>query len=277
MSRSGLALARQLIARGGDDFLVTGQALDSFGFDARAKSGLAVQQRVAGFEVTASAESGAARLWDRDTLLALRRGWREHGYDALSLSASRSLGPFFMSARATRLAERETVLGALFDGALAANGTHSWFADLEAQWTPAAHWSLSAAWRQGWTRLGAGGVRPTADHLRSTAWSFDATRWSLLCPDDRLSLRIAQPLRVSHGGLDLKLPVSYDYASLQTGFATERLNLAPTGRERDIEAAYARPLWGGQLSANAYWRHEPGNFAAAPEDLGAAIRFSFGI
>ena len=102
-------------------------------------------------------------------------------------------------------------------------------------------------------------------------------RNALFDPSDRLSIRIAQPLRVSRGGFDLTLPTRYDYATEQAGFSTTRLNLAPTGRERDIEAAYSRPLWGGRLSANSYWRHQPGNFATAPNDLGAAIRFSFGL
>jgi len=277
ISRSGLALASELDRRGGGDFLVGGSALDSFGFDTRAKSGMAVRQQLGGFGVTASAETGVARLWENGLFSELRRGYREHGYSALSLGTSRAFGPVFLSARATNLVERDTILGARFDGLFGSGGARSWFADLEAHWVPSQSWALTAAWRQGWTRLGAGGIRQNADHLQTSAWSFDATRNALFDPSDRLSLRIAQPLRVSRGGFDLTLPTRYDYATEQAGFSTTRLNLAPTGRERDIEAAYSRPLWGGRLSANGYWRHQPGNFATAPEDIGAAIRFSFGL
>ena len=136
---------------------------------------------------------------------------------------------------------------------------------------------MTAGWRQGWTRLAAGGLRPNTDYLRTSAWSFDAVRAGLFNREDHLSMRVAQPLRVSHGGFDLSLPTRYDYKTEIAGFSPMRLNLAPTGRERDFEIAYARPLWGGWISANTYVRRQPGNFANSPDDLGAAIRFSFGL
>ena len=278
ISRSGLALASELDDHGGSDFLVGGAALDSFGFDTRAKAGLAMRQQFGPIGLTASAETGMARLWENGRFSELRRGYREHGYSAWSLGASTAFRSLTLSARATNLVERDTVLGARFDGAFGTGGgAGTWFADLQARWTPSQSWALSAAWRQGWTRIGAGGLRPNADHLRTMAWSFDATRNVLFNRNDRLSVRIAQPLRVSRGGFDLNLPTSYDYATSSAGFSTTLLSLAPTGRERDVEAVYSRPLWGGQVSANTFWRRQPGNFAGAPDDLGAAIRFSFGL
>lgn len=277
ISRSGLALANQLGGRGGDAFLVGASALDSFGFETRAKSGLALRQQVAGISLTASAETGAAQLWENRDYGELRRGYREHGYSVLSLGAARQFGTLGLSARATHLIENETVLGARFDALFGTAGARTWFADTALNWTPDRRWSFALAWRQGWTRLAPGGVRQKSDHLQTTAWSLDASRAALFGSNDRLSLRIAEPLRVTRGGLNLNLPTSYDYATREAGFTASRLNLTPAGRERDVEAVYSRPLWGGQLSANAYWRHEPGNFAQAPEDLGAAIRFSFGL
>ena len=277
ISRSGLALANQLNGRGGDPFLVGASAVDSVGFDTRARSGLAIQQQLGGIALTASAENGAARLWDGGSSATFRRGYRDHDYDSLSLGAQTRLGTLTLSARATNLIERETVLGGRFDALIGAKGARSWFADLEARWVPLRNWSLASAWRQGWTRLSAGGARQSTDHLHTTAWSFDLSRHAILGRDDRFSLRVAQPLRVGSGGFDLTLPTSYDYFSRQAGFAVTRLNLSPTGRERDIEAVYTRPLWRGQVSANAFWRHEPGNQVNAPEDLGAAIRFTLGL
>ena len=277
ISRSGLALASQLDARGSGDFLVGGSALDSFGFDARPKSGLAMRQDIGGVGFTASAETGEVRLWENGLFSEMRRGYSEHGYGVLSLGATKELGPLRLSARATNLVERETILGARFDGAFGKSGARSWFADLEGRWVPSRSWTVTAAWRQGWTKLAAGGLRPNTDHLRTSAWSFDAARTGLFGRDDRLSMRVAQPLRVSRGGFDLTLPTRYDYKTETAGFSPMRLNLAPTGRERDFEFAYARPLWGGQISANTYVRRQPGNFVNSPDDLGAAIRFSFGL
>jgi hypothetical protein len=57
------------------------------------------------------------------------------------------------------------------------------------------------------------------------------------------------------------------------------MNLAPTGREIDLEAAYGIGLLGGagHLSGNAFARRHPGNVAATDADLGAAIRFTLGF
>jgi hypothetical protein len=277
ISQSGLALASQLNRRNGDSFLVGSSAIDGFGFDTRAKSGLAVRQRFAGIALTASAEAGAARLWALRDDTGPRSGYRLHGYSALSLGASKMFGAFGLSARATSLMEEETVLGARFDPLFGTGGASSWFADLEARWKPAEKWDFAFAWRQGWTRIGAGGIRQNADHLQTRAWSFDATRSAVFDRKDRMSIRVAQPLRVARGGFDLTVPTSYDYETGQAAFTATRLNLAPTGRERDLEAVYSRTMLGGQVSLNSFWRHQPGNFANAPEDLGAAIRFTFGL
>ncbi|MFX8160701.1 hypothetical protein ABTL01_20275, partial [Acinetobacter baumannii] len=83
------------------------------------------------------------------------------------------------------------------------------------------------------------------------------------------SVRVAQPFRVSHGGIDLDLPTSYDYwAARADGFTTQRLNLAPTGRELDIEMAYSRPFGPGAFDTHLYWRRDPNNIAALPDDYG---------
>lgn len=277
ISQSGLALASQLDHRDGSGFLVGTSAIDSFGFDTRAKSGLALRQRIGGIALTASAETGVARLWEFRADTDARSGYRQHGYSALSLGASKQFGTFGLSARATNLIERETILGARFDRLFSPGGARSWFADLEARWKPAEKWNFAFAWRQGWTRIGAGGLRQNTDRLQTTAWSLDATRNTVFDHKDRMSIRVAQPLRVARGGFDLTIPTSYDYSTGQAAFTSTRLNLSPTGRERDIEAVYSRALMGGQISLNSFWRHQPGNFANAPQDLGAAIRFTFGL
>jgi hypothetical protein len=53
----------------------------------------------------------------------------------------------------------------------------------------------------------------------------------------------------------------------------QRLDLVPRGCEQVLEIAYARPLGTGWLTANLYRREEAGNIAAAPDDIGGAIRF----
>jgi hypothetical protein len=113
-----------------------------------------------------------------------------------------------------------------------------------------------------------------AGRLTSDAFAVDASGRGVFLRGDRLGLRIAQPLRVSSGSYRLSLPVAYDYASGAVGYAERRLDLAPDGRERDVELAYGRGFGPGWIDTNLYVRHEPGNIAAAPADLGAALRLT---
>jgi hypothetical protein len=91
---------------------------------------------------------------------------------------------------------------------------------------------------------------------------------------DRFALRLSQPLRISSGGLNLTLPVSYDYATKQAGYGVRRFNLAPRGRQIDVEAAYSRALAWGDITANLYYRKDSGNIAWYPDDVGMALRFT---
>ena len=95
--------------------------------------------------------------------------------------------------------------------------------------------------------------------------------------DMRTALRVAQPLRVAQGGIDLTLPVGYDYATGVTQIAVQRLGLAPDGRELDVEGSVGQPLFGGWLSSNLYWRQNPGHMADLPDDVGGAVRFSVAL
>jgi hypothetical protein len=95
---------------------------------------------------------------------------------------------------------------------------------------------------------------------------------------DQFGFRIAQPLRVASGGIDLNLPQMWDYwAGAVTEWRVQRINLAPDGREVDFELSYFRPFLGGDVSGNIFLRRNPGNFAAVPDDKGGAVRFSFGF
>ena len=38
--------------------------------------------------------------------------------------------------------------------------------------------------------------------------------------------------------------------------------------------SYRAGLWDGIVSANLFWRQQPGHYEAAPDDLGAAVRYS---
>lgn len=246
---------------GAPAFLVADRSLD------RAPLGaFAIRQAFGGLGLTLAAESGQMRLWQQNDLGSAANGVRRYAYSVLSTGLDAGIGPLGLIAKLTRLDERATVLGSRFNAALGGSGAVSWFADFGATLTPGQDWRLGATMRRGWTQLGANGLRGTSI-LLSQSLSADVARDNVWISGDSVALRYSEPLRVAHGGLDLR------YA----GIDVQTLSLTPSGHERDWEAVYARPAGRGRLTANAYWRQQPGNYAYAPNDLGAALRYSFGF
>lgn len=239
-------------------FLIADRSLD------RAPMGaFAVRQQLGKLGVTLTAESGDMRLWQQSEAGPLDDRMQRYAYSEVSAAVDGARGPFSFAARLTRLDERATILGSRFGAALGGNGAVSWFADIGAAVTPLDNWRLGASLRHGWTRLDANSVRG-ASTLTTRALSADVARRNLWVTGDSFALRYAEPMRVSGGGLDL----------LALGSTPQRLSLTPSGRERDWEAVYARPLGMGWVTANTYWRRQPGNYAAAPDDIGAALRYA---
>ena len=162
---------------------------------------------------------------------------------------------------------------------MAEGGARSLFIDASARYALGGGWAAGASYRRGTTTMAASGALVAGGRLSTDAWAVDVSRAGLFARGDRLALRAMQPLRVRGGGYSLNLPVSYDYATLTPGYALRQFSLAPTGREIDLEAAYALPILrgAGSLSGNAYFRRQPGHVTDAPNDLGAAVRLSFGF
>jgi hypothetical protein len=169
------------------------------------------------------------------------------------------------------------VLGGRFAALYGTPGASSVFADASLGWAFANGWQARGSWREGWTAIAGGGARGSTDRLRSEAWAIDLTGEGVLARRDMLAFRIAQPLRVTGGGFGVSLPTAFDYSSGVSGVSDTRFSLAPTGREIATEAGYGRAIGDGWLSANLFWRNDPGHITTAPDDLGAAIRFTLGL
>ncbi|MDB5694693.1 MAG: peptidase [Sphingomonas bacterium] len=247
---------------------------DATGFDTAAGSSMAVRHRLGRLGVTATAEAGAV-LSPRGRLMPGARQWQRTPYDRVNLAVDRQFGPVIATAALTRLGERDTLLGSRLDAALGSPGGTSWFADAGAR-LDSGGWTVGAQYRAGRTDARVRGMTGSGK-LNTNAWSADVGKTGVF-GGDSIGLRIAQPLRVASGGLDLTLPTAWHYATRSVGtYSTQRLNLAPTGRELDLEARYAFALAGGAMHTNLYWRRDPGNVAALADDYGAALRWSFGF
>ena len=162
-------------------------------------------------------------------------------------------------------------------GALGGARGGSTFVDLRARWAIGDGWRLAGSYRRGWTGAAIAGGLDGSGRLATRAFALDLGREGIFGADSA-GLRLAAPLRVTSGALTYRLPALWDYATRSvSAWRDGRLDLAPTGRALDAEARYARPLWGGSLATNLFWRRDPGNIAALPDDLGAAARFTLGF
>jgi hypothetical protein len=95
--------------------------------------------------------------------------------------------------------------------------------------------------------------------------------------NDRIGLRIAQPLRIEQGGVGMMLPTGYSYETETPVMGWSTLSLTPSGREVDAEVSYSTPVAGGWLGGNVFARRQPGHIRSADTDVGGAVRFTLGF
>jgi hypothetical protein len=272
-SESAKTLERRLTGHHQDAFLVARDPMSRVGFQGDASGSLGARRRLGGVGMTLTAERGEVFQSGFD------RSIQQPRYSIASLGLDRRLGRARISLGASRLDEESTTLGARFSPLLGVGGGTSWFADAAASFDLGRGWGAHAAYRRGRTSAAAGAGLAQGGRFATDAWSVDLGKSNALRPGDRFALRLMQPLRVRSGGLNLNVPVSYSYDSLSAAYEDRFFNLAPTGREIDLEAAYGLGLFSGagHLSANAFARRHPGNVAEVDADLGAAIRFTLGF
>jgi hypothetical protein len=277
-AQGGAALTAQLVGRADPAFLVAQDPVRTQGFDSSIVGSSAVRQQFGTLGLTAAIENGQVLTRDGDAMPALQDRYRRFGYTRTAIALDRRFGGLNLGLTGSRLAEQDTMLGAHFGDALGATRATSWFIDAVARFEAGGGWSLGGSLRQGWTWADVRGGLSGSGLIRTNAFAADIGKDRVFGRSDSFGLRIAQPLRVARGGIDLRLPTGYDYDTLAVSdWTTQRLNLAPTGREIDIEARYALPVWGGALQSNLFWRRNPGNFAMLPNDVGAAMRYSLGF
>jgi hypothetical protein len=273
LAESGKTLERRLAGQYRDSFLVAQDPMSRMGFQGDSAGAMGARHRLGRVGLTVTAERGSVLQRGLDRSIVQPR------YAIVSVAADRRVGRARLSLGASRLEEESTVFGARFSPLIGAGGGGSWFADAGAAFGLGGGWDASLGYRLGWTAVPAAAGLARGGRLGSDAWSVDLGRTGAFRPGDRFALRLMQPLRVRSGGFDLSVPVSYSYDTLTAGYESRFMNLAPTGREIDLEAAYGVDVLAGSghLSGNAFARRHPGNVADMDPDLGAAIRFTLGF
>lgn len=255
-------------------FVVSKNALSDSGFAAVPASSFAVRQQLGRLGITASAENGNTQIFDARRNLFSRKDVKRAGYSRLSISADRKLGPANIAVTANWLGEDSTILGASFSDALGQGGADSLFLSANFSAAFGDGWSASAGWKQGWSWAEQSDVIASGSQLASNAFSLELGKRGAFFGADQIGLRISQPLRVAGGGLNLDLPVAFDFASETAEFGIRHFNLAPQGREIASELAWTMSFAGGSFSTNAFWRQEPSHFENLPDDMGVAFRLN---
>ncbi|MCA1661272.1 MAG: hypothetical protein LC648_03550 [Novosphingobium sp.] len=257
-------------------FIVAGAPGEDLGFATADRNAVALRQMLGGFGLTLSAEAGEAVSAPVRFADALRLQRQRERMQRVGLALDRSFGAVDTALGLSWVREDGTVLGARFHDAFGRNGADSVFVDARAGWSLRPDLRLGAAWRVGYTMPRAGRAI-VGGRLLSSAFAVDVEKLGVFAADDRLALRLAQPLRVESGGVRLNLPVDYDYATLTPTFALTRYDLTPRGRELIAELAWRGELWGGDAAASAFYRKDPGHYASVPDDKGVAVKWSKGF
>jgi hypothetical protein len=259
------AMERRLSGATQGSFLVANDVTGNPGFLAQRKGSMAVRHEFGGTGVTISGETGD--VWQEVQTSATGSPYRWS-----SVAVDHRFGPSWLQLGLSRLDEKQTLLGGRLGGVLGGGGATSLFLDTEARHSFGGGWSADLTARRGWTTFNGG-------RFQTDAYAVDLSKVGVLGHGDRLAFRIAQPLRVEHGGFAMMLPTSYDYS---TGEATDSLttmSLRPSGREIDGELSYGANLFDGfgWLGGNLFYRRDPGHISNSRDDVGAAIRFSLGF
>ena len=169
------------------------------------------------------------------------------------------------------LVEEEHVLGLRGDGAFAlGEGTTTWFGGVSAHLQVAEDTQIDASLFGGITRAAANDASliQEIDGIRSTSWRVGISRSNLWNRDDRVRLNVVQPLRAESGALHVNLP-QYRLRDGAMVSQNARYNLAPSGRELDLEAGYHVPLGAAtQIDFATLYRHDAGHVAGSNEAVG---------
>lgn len=257
-------MERRLSGASPGAFLIAKDISSDAGFAARRGGSVALRRQVGPVALTFSAENG--NVWQD-----IRTSATDAPYRMTSLSVDKAFGSNWLSGGISRLDERRTLLGGRVGDALGGGGSSTLFLDLEGRHQFGGGISATLSARRGWTSFAAGA-------FQSDAYAFDLTKEDVLGSNDRLGLRIAQPLRIASGGFASLLPTGFDYSTLTATSSLERFSLSPSGREVDAELSYGRSVTdSGWFGGNLFMRRQPGHIASAPDDVGGAVRFTLGF
>jgi hypothetical protein len=155
-SESGRTLQQRLTGNYGNAFLVARDPSAKMGFYGDGAASMGLRHDLGPVGLTVTAERGEVY---QEGLERARRV-AQPGYSIGSVTFDRRFGPATLAVGATRLQERETILGGRLASSFGAGGATSWFADASANVDLGGGWGAYASYRRGATALPAAGSPP---------------------------------------------------------------------------------------------------------------------
>lgn len=255
-------------------FMIASEPFDDVGFGQGNQTALALRHELGRWGLTLSFENGDPIAAPPRTLGIFGQRGGDDSAKRFGVAADRRFGTLQAHVALSWLNERQTILGARLQEGLGVSGAQTLFVDAGLGWRPATSWRVGAAWRQGRTSARAGGLVSSGSTLISSAWAIDATRYGVFVDQDTLSFRLSQPLRVTSGGLNFRLPTAYSYDTLSATNEIRQLSLTPRGRELAAELGWRGRFAGGAVTGTLFYRRNPGHVASVRDDKGGALEWS---
>ena len=108
--------------------------------------------------------------------------------------------------------------------------------------------------------------------LSSSSFGLGLIRRALAAEGDRLTVTLSQPLRVESGTAAIDRPLGRTFEG-QILRERAQVDLAPTGRELDLELGYRLPLSPtSELGVNWLTRLQPGHDATAEPEHAVVLK-----
>ena len=176
--------------------------------------------------------------------------------------------------------EADGFLGAHPQGAFGNASGATTFAGINHRWSlnttgqAPADWHILTAGYFGWTRpeVDGSGLLRGVSSLRSNAFSVGIERRAWWRPDDWIGVRISQPLRTESGTADLRLPTGRTKYG-EVLYRSQRVDLAPSGRHLQAEAAWRGAFAGGEMHLSLGLERHAQQDTRRPTGFVGAVQF----
>ena len=213
---------------------------------------------------------------------AIYKGLSPYTASAAHVSLRNELGQnLAVTAAYTYLDEKSGLLGVQsFNPADFAAGAQSDAATFGAEWSPTARIGFAASATLSRTRGQSSADQALAvsgSGINASAFEVDMRVNGVFGRSDLARLRLAHPLHVEAGGLDVTNVEVIDRATGELGTVTHRVDLNGGARQYILEGSYVTSILGGRGELAALARVDASDAGAAPIEqvIGGRIRFAF--